>query len=84
MRLGVGIFYLCACLFALAALITAGTGLIALLGLCLYAVHLVRQLRRIDGASPAVALALFRSNWHAGLILFAGIAIDGWIGRLPL
>ena len=34
----------------------------------------------MDGASPATALRLFRSNRDAGLILFAGLALNGWVG----
>jgi 4-hydroxybenzoate polyprenyltransferase len=80
-RRGVGIFYLGAGIFALLALETAGAGVVALAGLCLYCLHLAWQLRRVEGATPQVALALFRSNRHAGLILFAGIAIQGWMGQ---
>jgi 4-hydroxybenzoate polyprenyltransferase len=60
---------------------TAGAGILALAGLCLYCLHLARQLRRVEGATPQVALALFRSNFNAGLILFAGIALQGWLAR---
>ena len=81
-RLGVGIFYSGAAVFALLALATAGAGVIAFAGLCLYCLHLGWQLRNVDGATPQLALALFRSNRDAGLILFAGIALDGWAGRL--
>lgn len=35
---------------------------------------------RIEGADPATALRLFRSNRDAGFILFAGIALKGWLG----
>jgi len=80
-RRGVGIFYLGAGIFALLALETAGAGVVALAGLCLYCLHLAWQLRRVEGATPQVALALFRSNRHAGLILFAGIALQGWMGQ---
>ena len=77
-RFGVGLFYLGAALFAEAALLTAGGRIVAQAGLCLYCLHLVWQLRRVDGATPPMALRLFRSNWPAGLILFAGFALDGW------
>ena len=36
--------------------------------------------RRSTARIPATALTLFRSNRDAGLILFAGIALQGWIG----
>ena len=80
-RQGVGIFYFCATFLALLAIESAGGGIIALAGLCLYSLHLAWQLRRVEGATPSVALALFRSNWHAGLILFAGIALQGWTAQ---
>jgi 4-hydroxybenzoate polyprenyltransferase len=81
-RHGVGLFYLGAALFAELALVAAGGWrIIAQLGLCFYCLHLAWQLRRLDGASPSMALKLFRSNRDAGLILFAGLAIDGWTAR---
>jgi 4-hydroxybenzoate polyprenyltransferase len=80
-RHGVGLFYLGAALFAQLALIAGGGRIIAQLGLCFYCLHLAWQLRRIDGASPSMALRLFRSNRDAGLILFAGLALDGWTAR---
>ena len=80
-RHGVGLFYLGAALLAELALITGGGRIIAQLGLCFYCLHLAWQLRRIDGASPPMALQLFRSNRDAGLILFAGLALDGWTAQ---
>ena len=80
-RLGVGVFYLGAALFAEAALFTGGGRLIAQLGLCFYCLHLAWQLRCVEGATPQVALDLFRSNRNAGLVLFAGFALDGWVAQ---
>jgi 4-hydroxybenzoate polyprenyltransferase len=82
-RSGVGVFYLGAGLFALLAIATAGGGIVALAGLCAYCLHLAWQLRRVEGATARTALALFHSNLYAGLILFAGIALQGWLARLP-
>jgi 4-hydroxybenzoate polyprenyltransferase len=45
----------------------------------LYGLHLVWQLSQVEGATPPTALKLFRSNWPAGLILFFGIAVDGYV-----
>jgi 4-hydroxybenzoate polyprenyltransferase len=78
-RLGVGLFYLATALLAQAALWLAGARAIAELGLLLYCLHFVWQLRQLETATPQVALRLFRSNWPAGLILFFGIAIEGWV-----
>jgi 4-hydroxybenzoate polyprenyltransferase len=63
---------------ALAAIEAAGGGAIALIGWLAFIAHLAWQVSRIEGASPAAALRLFRSNRDAGLILFAGIALQGW------
>ena len=79
-RLGVGIFYAAAAALALAAILIAGGGTIALVGWLAYAGHLGWQLSQVEGADPATALRLFRSNRDAGLILFAGIALQGWAG----
>jgi len=80
-RSGVALFYLGAALFAELAVFSAGGRIVAQLGMCGYCLHLAWQLRRIDGATPATALRLFRSNRDAGLILFAGLALDGWTSR---
>ena len=80
-RLGVGLFYLAAALLAEAALLAAGGGTIAQIGVCLYGAHLAWQLRGIEGATPQTALSLFQSNRDAGLILFAAFALDGWAAR---
>jgi 4-hydroxybenzoate polyprenyltransferase len=81
-RLGVGLFYLGAAIFAQAALFAGGGRIIAQSGVCCFALHLVWQLRRVEGATTQTALALFRSNLYAGLILFAGFALDGWTAHL--
>jgi 4-hydroxybenzoate polyprenyltransferase len=79
--LGVGLFYAAASVLALAAILLAGGGPIALAGWLGFSAHLTWQLSRVEGASPATALKLFRSNRDAGLILFAGLAAQGLIGR---
>lgn len=58
------------------ALHAAGVGPAAWAGLVLFAGHLGRQVVRLDIDDPALCLALFRSNRDAGLILFAGLALD--------
>ncbi len=79
-RLAVGLFYAAAAAFALLALAGVGAGLVARLGWAAYAAHLAWQVVRMDPASPATALRLFRSNRDAGLLLFAGMALEGWLG----
>jgi 4-hydroxybenzoate polyprenyltransferase len=78
--LGVGLFYGLSAALALAAIEAAGGGAIALIGWLVYGAHLAWQASRVQGAGPATALTLFRSNRDAGLILFAGIALQGWAG----
>ena len=79
-RLGVGLFYAACAALALAAIELAGGGLIALAGWLAFSAHLGWQVSSIEGADPATALRLFRSNRDAGFILFAGIALEGWLG----
>jgi 4-hydroxybenzoate polyprenyltransferase len=78
-RIGVGIFYLAAVVLAQIALWTAGAGVVGELGMLLYGLHLIWQLSQVEGATPPTALRLFRSNWPAGLILFFGIAAEGYV-----
>ena len=79
-RLGVGLFYGMAAILALAAILLVGGRLVALLGWLAYAGHLAWQLSRVEGADAATALKLFRSNRDAGFLLFAGSALQGWLG----
>ncbi|MGD1015127.1 MAG: 4-hydroxybenzoate octaprenyltransferase [Roseiarcus sp.] len=78
-RLGVGLFYAMAALLAQGALIAVGAGIVAEIGWAAYCAHLLWQVWQVDGASPAMALKLFRSNRDAGLILFLAIALQGWL-----
>ncbi len=79
-RAGVGLFYAAAAALALAAILMVGGDWIALLGWFCYATHLACQVAKVDGADAATALKLFRSNRDAGLLLFAGIAVQGLAG----
>jgi 4-hydroxybenzoate polyprenyltransferase len=76
-RAGVGVAYALALVLVLAALAAAQAGPAAYAGALLFAAHLGWQVRRLDPADGAGALALFRSNRDAGLILFAGLVLDG-------
>lgn len=62
-------------LIALATLYSGG-GIISLLGLIAFAVHLAWQVATLDADDPAYCLKLFRANRDAGLLLFAGLALD--------
>jgi 4-hydroxybenzoate polyprenyltransferase len=79
-KLGVAVFYGATAALALAAIEAVGGGAIALVGWLAYAAHLGWQTAQVEGADPVTALALFRSNRDAGLILFAGVALQGWLG----
>ena len=79
-RLGVGLFYAAAAALALAAILLAGGGWLAFIGWLAYTAHLGWQISRIEGADAPTALMLFRSNRDAGLLLFVGIAAQGWAG----
>lgn len=74
--LAVGVFYVLASLMTFMALISAGAGWVAYASAALFSVHLFRQTIRIRLEDGTLALKLFRSNQDAGLLLFAGLAID--------
>jgi 4-hydroxybenzoate polyprenyltransferase len=72
---GVFFFYVAAALLAISAGALAGLGpafFVLALG---YAAHLLMQPTRLRLDDPARALALFKSNRDAGLILFAALAL---------
>jgi len=54
----------------------AGGGLIFVLGLIAFAMHLAWQVLRLDINDPAHCLMLFKSNRDAGLILFAAMLFE--------
>ncbi len=75
------LFYaLAVALIALAGL-AAGAGLVFALGLLVFAAHLAWQIRRLDIDDPVNCLVVFKSNRDAGLILFAGLALDAAAGH---
>ncbi len=82
--LAVGIFYALASLMTFAALISAGVGWVAYTGATLFSAHLFHQTRRIRLNDGALALKLFRSNRDAGLLLFAGLALDAAVRHVLL
>ncbi len=65
-----------------AAVVAAGAGFAAWLGLIAFAVHLIWQVRELDPSDAQHALATFRSNKTAGLILFAGFVADAALRAL--
>jgi 4-hydroxybenzoate polyprenyltransferase len=79
LKQGVAILYVATVILAAAALASVGVGPAAWLGLAGLAAHLFWQTRKL-AADESVALALFRSNRDAGLLLAAGLALDAMIG----
>ena len=78
-REGVALLYALAVLACGSTLLVIGAGPFAWLGLAGFALHLGWQVRRIASDDPMLALRLFRSNRDAGLILFAGLALQAWV-----
>jgi 4-hydroxybenzoate polyprenyltransferase len=76
-RLGVGICYALAFLGWAAAVWSVRPDWVALLALLPGAVHLGWQVAKANPADGAGALALFRSNRFAGLLLFLGFLVVG-------
>ena len=79
-RLGVAGFYGAAVAMALTGAALVGGGAYAYAGVAGFALHLIWQVAMIDPASTARSLRLFRANRDAGLILFAGLSLQGWLG----
>jgi 4-hydroxybenzoate polyprenyltransferase len=69
-------FYGLAVVLIAAALILAGAGLLAWIGLAAFAAHLAWQVSRLQIGDPALCLRLFWSNRDAGFLLFAGLLAD--------
>ncbi|HWJ75321.1 MAG TPA: 4-hydroxybenzoate octaprenyltransferase [Kaistia sp.] len=76
----VGFFYAGAVALFAAALLFAQAGPLAYLGLAAGAVQLGWQVARIDLDDGALQLRLFKSNWPFGLIVLAGLLLDGFLG----
>ena len=70
------VFYALAVVLIGAALALSGAGVLAWVGLAVFAVHLIWQIRRLDIGDPALCLRVFKSNRDAGLLLFAGLLAD--------
>ncbi|MEP6968207.1 MAG: 4-hydroxybenzoate octaprenyltransferase, partial [Pseudomonadota bacterium] len=71
-------FYLASLALALASWRAAHLGPAFLPLAALLAVWLIRQPLRLRLADPAGALALFKSNTVAGLLLFAALVAGHW------
>ena len=78
-RLGVGAFYAAAAAAAAWAVALVGGGALAYAGVAAFAAHCAWQVATIAPGDPRRALRLFRANRDAGLLLFAGLALDGML-----
>src|SRR5262249_40069716 len=70
------VFYGLAVLLIGAALVLAGVGIAAWIGLAAFAAHLVWQVRRLRIGDSVLCKRIFYSNRDAGLLLFAGLLVD--------
>lgn len=70
------VMYALATLLIGVAMLKAGAGVLGFAGLAGFALHLGWQILRLDRHDWQNALRLFRANRDAGLILFAGLALD--------
>jgi 4-hydroxybenzoate polyprenyltransferase len=73
------VFYALAVVLIGVALELAGVRYFAWIGLAAFAAYLVWQVRRLRIGDPALCLKIFKSNRDAGLLLFAGLAVDAVI-----
>jgi 4-hydroxybenzoate polyprenyltransferase len=76
------IFFAIAVVLLAASGAAAGGGAYFLAGLIGFAIHLGWQVYRLDVSDPDNCLMLFKSNRDAGLILFAGMAVDAVAARI--
>ncbi|MGE5501898.1 MAG: UbiA family prenyltransferase, partial [Ignavibacteriales bacterium] len=76
-------FYVVAFVLALAAAFTAGLGPLFLPPAVIYGMMLARQAQQLRIDDPARALALFKANTWAGLILFCALAAGLWFPFNP-
>ncbi|MET0444633.1 MAG: 4-hydroxybenzoate octaprenyltransferase [Pseudorhodoplanes sp.] len=81
-KLALTIFYGVAVVLIALALLSAGAGWAAWLGLAAFAGQVAWQVTRVDIADPVLCLRVFKSNRDAGLVLFAGLLLDAVLRSL--
>jgi 4-hydroxybenzoate polyprenyltransferase len=72
----VGGCYLAASVLVAASLVLAEADVPSWTGWAAFTLHLCWQVTQVNIRNGPLALRLFRANWHAGLLLFAGILAD--------
>lgn len=77
-------FYVACFALALAAAWAGGLGPLFLPPAALFGMHLSRQAARVDLNDGPLALALFKSNSLAGLLLFAALVAGSWKGPMAV
>ena len=75
-RFALTVLYAATIVLIALATIYSGGGVISLIGIAAFATHLAWQVITVDANNPAYCLMLFRANRDAGLLLFAGFALD--------
>ncbi|MEP0519910.1 MAG: 4-hydroxybenzoate octaprenyltransferase [Hyphomicrobiales bacterium] len=75
-QLLIGSFFGGAILMIAIGIFSAGGGVASALGLAVFATHLGWQVASLQTDNPDRCLMQFRSNRNAGLLLFAGLALD--------
>ena len=75
---GVLAFYIACFVLVIAAAWIGGVGPLFLPLAALFAVHLSRQAAALRVDDPVGALALFKSNTHAGFVLFLALVAGAW------
>ena len=78
------IIYVVAVTLFAAAFLAAGAGPLAYLGLAAAALHMGRQIVRLDIEDAGQCLALFRSNTQVGWLVFAGLVADVVLRGAPV
>ncbi|WP_416907894.1 MAG: 4-hydroxybenzoate octaprenyltransferase [Polymorphobacter sp.] len=78
-RSGVAVFYALSLTALAAALFAALPSPLSPLAALPLGLHLARQVQRLSDTTPENALALFRSNRQAGVLLFAATAVVGLV-----
>lgn len=75
-QLLIGSFFGGAILMIAIGIFSAGGGVASAIGLAVFATHLGWQVASLQTDNPDRCLMQFRSNRNAGLLLFAGLALD--------